>query len=315
MPRTGGFSEPEFSADYSADYSASLPSDPERAADAAGSSRRGTFRISPPCPCLPRSARLAFAPESLENLYQAYFRRQRHDTLLVLAVFAALFDTYVLATVSWDVGRDGREFPPVLVPAAAFLLAHGALLALWKCRLLPERFSRRFLPGILWILIPAQVLGYLALNFGSAPEPADTVGWQAFFVFSFFLTLPLRLLPIVAVAAASCGLHTLVLGVAVAQQQRRRNSLSSLERGGDLGRQLLSNVALYACAITVGSMSYHMADRKHRKAFLEARQSLEVKLNLEEQSQQQVGKGAGNEAGMSRREVGGGRFGDFGVFQ
>ncbi|XP_049640424.1 adenylate cyclase type 3 [Suncus etruscus] len=34
-------------------------------------------------------------------------------------------------------------------------------------------------------------------------------------------------------------------------------------------------------------MSYYMADRKHRKAFLEARQSLEVKMNLEEQSQQQ----------------------------
>lgn len=35
-------------------------------------------------------------------------------------------------------------------------------------------------------------------------------------------------------------------------------------------------------------MSYYMADRKHRKAFLEARQSLEVKMNLEEQSQQQA---------------------------
>lgn len=45
---------------------------------------------------------------------------------------------------------------------------------------------------------------------------------------------------------------------------------------------------IYVCVITVGIMSYYMADRKHRKAFLEARQSLEVKLNLEEQSQQQV---------------------------
>lgn len=53
--------------------------------------------------------------------------------------------------------------------------------------------------------------------------------------------------------------------------------------------KILSNVAIYLCAITVGTMSYYMADRKHRKAFLEARQSLEVKLNLEEQSQQQVG--------------------------
>ncbi|NWY22919.1 ADCY3 cyclase, partial [Aphelocoma coerulescens] len=54
-----------------------------------------------------------------------------------------------------------------------------------------------------------------------------------------------------------------------------------------LSPKLVSNVAIYVCAITVGSMSYCMADRKHRKAFLEARQSLEVKLNLEEQSQQQ----------------------------
>lgn len=45
---------------------------------------------------------------------------------------------------------------------------------------------------------------------------------------------------------------------------------------------------LYLCAATVGVMSYYMADRKYRTAFLEARQSLEVKLTLEEQSTQQV---------------------------
>ena len=60
-----------------------------------------------------------------------------------------------------------------------------------------------------------------------------------------------------------------------------------------LSPKILSNVAIYLCAIMVGTMSYYMADRKHRKAFLEARQSLEVKLNLEEQSQQQVGATAG----------------------
>lgn len=65
--------------------------------------------------------------------------------------------------------------------------------------------------------------------------------------------------------------------------------------------KLLANMVIYVCAITVGIMSYYMADRKHRKAFLEARQSLEVKLNLEEQSQQQV-SGAGAAAS---RTVGG----------
>lgn len=52
--------------------------------------------------------------------------------------------------------------------------------------------------------------------------------------------------------------------------------------------QLLANVMLYLCAAAVGVMSYYMADRKYRTAFLEARQSLEVKLTLDQQGTQQV---------------------------
>lgn len=61
-----------------------------------------------------------------------------------------------------------------------------------------------------------------------------------------------------------------------------RNYFSSL--------QLLANVMLYVGATLVGVMSFYMADRKYRTAFLEARQSLQVKLTLEEQSTQQVKK-------------------------
>ncbi|XP_062427227.1 adenylate cyclase type 3 isoform X2 [Rhea pennata] len=275
MARTGAFSEPEHSAEYSADCSVSLPSDPERA---GGRGRDVTVRSSGPCLCLPRFMRLTFAPDSLENLYQTYFRRQRHDTLLVLVVFAALFDCYVLATCAAAAAAERRA--PALA-AAAGLAAQALLFALCKRRLLPARLARRFLPYVLWALILAQIFCYLGLSFARLPEAGDTVGWQAFFVFSFFITLPLRLAPIVLLTAVSCGVHTLVLGVTVAQQRP-----DALDRGVLL-RQILSNVAIYLCAITVGTMSYYMADRKHRKAFLEARQSLEVKLNLEEQSQQQ----------------------------
>ncbi|KAM8810003.1 adenylate cyclase type 3 [Eudromia elegans] len=275
MPRARDFSEPEYSAEYSADYSVSLPSDAERA---AGRAHEVTVRSSGPCLCLPRFMRLTFAPDSLENLYQTYFRRQRHDTLLVLVVFAALFDVYVLATCAAVAAAE--RLAPALA-AAAGLAAHALLFGLCKSGLLPERAARRFLPYVLWALILAQIFCYLGLGSGRRHEAGDTVGWQAFFVFSFFLTLPLRLAPIVLLTAVSCGVHTLVLGVAVAQQHQ-----DALEQGALL-RQILSNVAIYLCAITVGTMSYYMADRKHRKAFLEARQSLEVKLNLEEQSQQQ----------------------------
>ncbi|XP_039604968.1 adenylate cyclase type 3 isoform X2 [Polypterus senegalus] len=275
MPRNRAFSEPEYSAEYSAEYSVSLPSDPEHG---VGRTHEVTVRNSGSCLCLPRFMRLTFAPESLENLYQTYFRRQRHETLLVLVVFAALFDCYII--VMCAVMYTDDKLASLLV-ASIGLVIHILLYFLCRFGLLPDRISRKVVPYLLWILIAGQIFSYLGLSFSISHQASDTVGWQAFFVFSFFLTLPLRLMPIVLITTVSCGIHTLVLGVTIAQQQQE-----TIE-GVTLVRQLIANIAIYLCAITVGIMSYYMADRKHRKAFLEARQSLEVKLNLEEQSQQQ----------------------------
>ncbi|KAF5912996.1 hypothetical protein HPG69_008947 [Diceros bicornis minor] len=276
MPRNQGFSDPEYSAEYSAEYSVSLPSDPDRR---VGRTHEISVRNSGSCLCLPRFMRLTFVPESLENLYQTYFKRQRHETLLVLVVFAALFDCYVV--VMCAVVFSSNKLAPLVV-AGVGLVLDTLLFVLCKKGLLPDRVTRRVVPYLLWLLITAQVFSYLGLNFSGAHAASDTVGWQAFFVFSFFITLPLSLSPIVVISVVSCGVHTLVLGVTVAQQQQ--NGL----KGMQLLREILANVFLYLCAIVVGTMSYYMADRKHRKAFLEARQSLEVKMNLEEQSQQQV---------------------------
>ncbi|XP_034029645.1 adenylate cyclase type 3 [Thalassophryne amazonica] len=275
MPRNRAFSEPEYSAEYSADCSVTLPSDPGQA---VGRTNEVTVRSSGCCLCLPRFMRLTFAPESLENLYQTYFRRQRHETLLVLVVFAVLFDSYII--VMCAVVYTSDKLASVLV-ALLGLVADVLLYLLCRCGLVPDRVSRRVVPYTLWVLIAAQIFCYLGLNYARFHQASDTVGWQAFFSFSFFLTLPLRLTPIVLITAVSCGVHTLVLGVTIAQQQQQDI------QGAALGRQLLANILIYICTIIVGVMSYYMADRKHRKAFLEARQSLEVKLNLEEQSQQQ----------------------------
>nr|XP_033958509.1 adenylate cyclase type 3 [Pseudochaenichthys georgianus] len=81
--------------------------------------------------------------------------------------------------------------------------------------------------------------------------------------------------------------HCVLRGPHPGARRHHRPAAAGAHPGAALGRQLLANIVIYVCAITVGVMSYYMADRKHRKAFLEARQSLEVKLNLEEQSQQQ----------------------------
>ncbi|CAH6786876.1 Adcy3 [Phodopus roborovskii] len=214
MPRNQGFSDPEYSAEYSAEYSVSLPSDPDRG---VGRTHEISVRNSGSCLCLPRFMRLTFVPESLENLYQTYFKRQRHETLLVLVVFAALFDCYVVVMCAVVFSSD--KLAPLMV-AGIGLVLDIILFVLCKKGLLPDRVSRKVVPYLLWLLITAQIFSYLGLNFSRAHAASDTVGWQAFFVFSFFITLPLSLSPIVIISVVSCVVHTLVLGVTVAQQQQ-----------------------------------------------------------------------------------------------
>lgn len=214
MPRNQAFSEPEYSVEYSVDCSVTLPSDPGQT---IGQTHEVTVRNSGSCLCLPRFMRLTFAPESLENLYQTYFRRQRHETLLVLVVFAALFDSYIL--IMCAVVYTSEKLASVSV-ASVGLVGDIVLYLLCRFGLLPDRISRCFVPYSLWIFIALQIFCHLGLNYARFHQASDTVGWQAFFSFSFFLTLPLRLTPIVLITTISCGVHTLVLGVTIAQQQQ-----------------------------------------------------------------------------------------------
>ncbi|KAK1805599.1 hypothetical protein P4O66_019879 [Electrophorus voltai] len=226
------------------------------------------------CLCLPRLLLVTFSPASLERLYQNYFRRQRQDTLLALVVFAALFNGYVIVMCAAHYSADKLA---TVAHAAVALAADIGFYALCRCRLLPDAVMRDVVPYVSWAFITVHVLCYLGLNFAGFYQPSDSVGWQTFFTFSFFLTLPLPLLHVVLLTALSCAVHTVLLGVVVT-----RDDLPAL------AGQLVANVMLYLGAMVVGVMSYFMADRKYRTAFLEAKQSLEVRLTLEEQSQQQT---------------------------
>uniref|UniRef100_A0A671WX25 Adenylate cyclase type 3 n=1 Tax=Sparus aurata TaxID=8175 RepID=A0A671WX25_SPAAU len=266
----------EPSAEYSVEYSVEVPTD---SSHAAARTRDVTVLQSSCCRCLPRAVRLTFTPESLERLYQSYFRRQRQENLLVLALFAALFNSFIIIMCAVVYTEDKLA---MVVVAAVGLAADVVLfLICWLRKLPASPVWRGAVPYILWLMIAIHILCYMCLNYERFPQASDSAGWQAFFSFSSFLTLPLNLVPLILLTALSCGIHTLVLGVTVAQ------SIEDNLQGPMLVRQLLANVMLYLCAVAVGVMSYYMADRKYRTAFLEARQSLEVKVTLEEQSTQQ----------------------------
>lgn len=200
---------PEPSTECSVEYSGSAPSDPSRTRDVA-------VLQSSCCRCVPRSVRLTFNPQSLERLYQNYFRRQREENLLVLVFFAALFNSFIIIMCAVVYTEDKL---PMVVVAAVGLGADIALYLLcWFQKLPTTPVARGAVPYMLWLMVTIHVLCYMGLNYERFSDASDSVGWQAFFSFSSFLTLPLNMVPLVLLSALSCGIHTLVLGVTVAQR-------------------------------------------------------------------------------------------------
>jgi hypothetical protein len=54
--------------------------------------------------------------------------------------------------------------------------------------------------------------------------------------------------------------------------------------------QLGANLILLVTTSVLGILSFYLSDKKQRRAFLDTRQSLEMKLVIEEQAREQVGK-------------------------
>lgn len=169
------------------------------------------------CHCLPLAKHhLSFKSESLERLYQNYFRRQRQENLLVLGAFAALFNSYVI--VMCAVVYTADKLAMVVVAAAGLAVDVAFFLACRLQKLPASAVSRGAVPYALWLAVAVHVLCYTGLNYELFSHASDAVGWQAFFSFSSFLALPMDLVPLLLLTALSCGVHTLVLGVTVAQR-------------------------------------------------------------------------------------------------
>lgn len=196
----------------SVECSAPVPSDSSHGA--ARASEVTTYKVSC-CRCLPCAVHLVFKLDTLERLYQTYFRQQRQENLLVLALFAAIFNGFVIIMCAVVYTEDKVA---MVVVAAVGLAADVVLYILCLLQKLPASpVWRGAVPYILWLMMAIHVLCYMALNYKRFPHASDSVGWQAFFTFSSFLTLPLNLVPLLLLTALSCGIHTLVLGVTVSQ--------------------------------------------------------------------------------------------------
>ncbi|CAL1273969.1 unnamed protein product [Larinioides sclopetarius] len=224
---------------------------------------------------LPQCLQFAFAEKSAESLYREYYRIEKRRNTKILLLVLALVDIVLLATYAAafpvrDVGQ--------LAGQVTFLL--GALLILAVVFTVVRCYAA-VLPSRLWDCIPFLAwlvqLGHLVCDmwlFSVPRMPGDSVAWTLLYTYMIYLLLPLRLSVCLILSILMAFVHLLLVGVLPKPIDFTEN-------------QLGANVLLFVCANLLGCLSYFFLERRQRKAFLETRQSLEAKLILEEESQEQ----------------------------
>ncbi|XP_054718296.1 adenylate cyclase type 3-like isoform X2 [Uloborus diversus] len=224
---------------------------------------------------LPQCLQFAFAEKSAEHLYREYYRIEKRRNTKTLLLVLALVDLFLLVTYAGTI--TGRE-PGTVIGQVMFLA--GSLVLLLAMFVIVRCLASK-LPSWLWDSIPFIAwliqLGHLVCDMWlySVPRmPGDSVAWALLYTYMIYLLLPIRLSICLVLSIVMAFVHLLLVGVLPKPIDFTEN-------------QLGANVLLFICANLLGTLSYFFLERRQRRAFLETRQSLEAKLVLEEESQEQ----------------------------
>uniref|UniRef100_A0A0P4W939 Adenylate cyclase N-terminal domain-containing protein n=1 Tax=Scylla olivacea TaxID=85551 RepID=A0A0P4W939_SCYOL len=218
---------------------------------------------------LPKCLHRTFVDKDVEQLFQTYHERQRRTDLHILLGAGVTFTAYSAAMCV--LGGVGPLLPAPLALAGIGVLM---LLLMLLCRLhvFPER-SWTFLPYLAWALFLSAVGVFVFLG-PPTPVPRQALLWLILLHFMLFVGLPLRLPACLLLTSFTAAAHLASSALLMPEGQR-------------LTLQVCASLVLLSAATLLGLMSYFFADKKHRRAFLETRQSLEVKMVIEEQSKEQ----------------------------
>ncbi|XP_071958520.1 adenylate cyclase type 3-like [Antedon mediterranea] len=211
-----------------------------------------------------------FTEDGMEEMYQEYFIRQRWSSLPVLIAFALLFDIAVIILYCID---DNLDAGAVITVQGIALVANLMLFFLCQFRLISDFSLTYVMPYAVWCLINIQTFADLLIYYHPI-VPSSGVGWQIFFIFGLFVMLPQKLTIVLALNALSALTHCVIIAALAKDREY-------------IVQQLSANILLFACVITVGSISFLMLDKKQRRAFMETKNSLELKLKLDAERERQ----------------------------
>ncbi|KAH8262644.1 hypothetical protein KR026_004940 [Drosophila bipectinata] len=210
----------------------------------------------------------------LNELYHNYSIKQRRSGLKWFLFAAVLFNIWTII-IPWDQEVATR------VVNCCMLLAYLALTGLLHIGRGSEKPTLKrlheilltIIPRTLWLLSILHFVAYVILQ--PSFSPRDVLGWAILLNFLVYVTLPLPLI-FLGLSIGCCSyLICLSLPVAYSRQDPM------------LSNQVAANAVLIATAALIGLLYYFMGEAKQKRAFLEAKKSLEVKMVIEEQSAEQ----------------------------
>ncbi|XP_036321319.1 adenylate cyclase type 3 [Rhagoletis pomonella] len=210
----------------------------------------------------------------LDKLFHNYFLKQRRAGFKWFLFAAILFNGWTLI-----IPHEQNLVPLVFT---LFVLCTNVMLsivldlrlsALKNVKDLHEQITKHA-SYLLWGLFLTHFTVYLYLQ-GTNTSPRDTLGWIILFNFLIYVTLPIELF------YNGCCMGFLTVAIYPLQIYffARRDPIFL--------QQILANVGLILPASTIGLMYYFMSEAKQKRAFLQAKKSLEVKMIIEEQSAEQ----------------------------
>ncbi|XP_051858059.1 adenylate cyclase type 3 isoform X2 [Drosophila albomicans] len=210
----------------------------------------------------------------LNELYHNYSIKQRRSGLKWFLLAAVLFNFWTIC-IPWE-----QEYAIRMINCT-MLVAYLALIALMHISHQSEKPAlRRFhhslltiIPRALWFISMLHFAFYVMLQ--SSISPRDVLGWTILINFLIYVTLPLPLIFLGLVVGFCTYFNCLSLPVGFS----RPDPLIS--------DQAAANAVLIATAALIGLLYYFMGEAKQKRAFLEAKKSLEVKMVIEEQSAEQ----------------------------
>ncbi|KFB39059.1 AGAP009315-PA-like protein [Anopheles sinensis] len=204
----------------------------------------------------------------LDKLYQRYALKQKRVALACYLIASILFDI-------WAIGVPQGQSVESIAVTSVFLTVNVVLaIVLRFCG--RGRFRGviwEIAPHLAWLLAITQL--FLQLFLKGSVTPRDSLGWAVLLNFLVYVTLPVLL----KYTGILLGLGSFATYV---------NAIIGLAKKENyFWEQQVANILLLVAATLIGLLCYFLAEAKQRRAFLEAKQGLEVKMLIEEQSAEQ----------------------------